>query len=225
MRMRRKRHLEDRLLNCSDVLVAKDYLNADTQEAVRTRKNLLNTAEIFGNFNPLHVELGCGLGGFCIELAKRNPDINILAVERISNVLVTAMERAKTENLKNLRFMNIPVECIQAYLKSGSADRIYLNFSTPLPKAGYIKQRLTHPRFLNIYKDILKPGGEVHQKTDSMHFFEYSVEQFSKEGFILKNISLDLHKSEFAEVNIVTEYEKNFSDKGMPIYRLEAVKP
>lgn len=224
MRMRRKRHLDERLLNCSDVLVAKDYLNADTQEAIRTRKHLINTEELFGNSNPLHVELGCGLGGFCIELAKRNPDINILAVERISNVLVTAMERAKEENLPNLKFMNIPVECIQAYLKSESAEKIYLNFSTPLPKAGYIKQRLTHPRFLKIYKDILKSGGEIHQKTDSMHFFEYSLEQFSKEGFLLKNISLDLHNSDFAEGNIVTEYEKNFSDKGMPIYRLEALK-
>jgi tRNA (guanine-N7-)-methyltransferase len=115
------------------------------------------------------------------------------------------------------------VEVLQCYLKSGSVQRIYLNFSTPLPEKSREKQRLTSDRFLKIYRDLLPDGGEIHQKTDSMPFFEYSLAQLSKNGFELKNISLDLHKSEFAAENIVTEYERKFSEKG-PIYRTEAIK-
>lgn len=224
MRMRRKRRLDERIERCSDVLIARDYLTADTRRVIAEKKSLLSYRDIFGNDNPVHVELGCGLGRFCIELAKRYPDINVIAVERTSNVIITALETAQREKLPNLRFLNIPVECLQVYLPESSVERIYLNFSTPLPKAGYAKQRLTHPRFIEIYTNVLKEGGEIHQKTDSMHFFEYSLEQFSSCGYALKNISLDLHNSDFAENNIVTEYENNFASKGLPIYRLEAVK-
>lgn len=223
MRMRRKRHLFDRLQNCEEYLLAKDYLTADTRRAIEERSSLLNLEEVFGNTNPVYLELGCGLGGFCIELAKRHPEINILAVERVTNVLLTALERAKEENLNNLRFLNIPVECLPAFLADCSVERIYLNFSTPLPKAGQVKQRLTHPSFLSLYYNLLKPGGEIHQKTDSPRFFEFSLESFSSVGFTLKDISLDLHHSDYT-ANIVTEYEKNFSDKGFPIYRLVAEK-
>ncbi len=224
MRMRRKRHLDERLAKCAPVLLARDYLNADTLQAIQGRSHLLSFRDVFGNDNPVEVELGCGLGGFCIEYARRHPDVNVLAVEKISNVLVAAMERAMQENLPNLRFLNIPAECLQAYLPSGGVRRIHLNFSTPLPKAGYARQRLTHPRFLAIYRDVLASGGEIWQKTDSMHFFEYSLEQLSFAGFRLKNISLDLHNSCYMAENIVTEYEHNFAEKGMPIYRLEAEK-
>lgn len=224
MRMRRKRNLEPRVEACKSVLVARDKMNKEALEAIGERRYILSFKEIFGNDNPVYLELGCGLGSFAIEHAKRYPDINLLAVEKISNVLVTAMERAMGENLPNLRFLNMPVECLEAYISDESVERIYLNFSTPLPKSSYARQRLTSPRFLDIYKKILVKGGEIHQKTDSMPFFEYSLEQFSADGFILKNISLDLHSSKYAEDNIVTEYEKNFSDKGMPIYKLEAVK-
>lgn len=223
MRMRRKRHLEERMAECKDVLLAKEYLTANTRKAIEEKRSLLDYQQIFGNHNPVHVELGCGLGGFCIELAKRRPDVNVIAVERVSNVLLTAMENAKKENLPNLRFLNIPVECLQIFIPENSVERIYLNFSTPLPKAGYAKQRLTHPIFLSIYSKILQDGGEIWQKTDSMHFFEFSIESFSAMGYRLKDISLDLHHSDFKE-NIVTEYENNFASQGLPIYRLVAVK-
>ena len=111
------------------------------------------------------------------------------------------------------------MEVLQCYLKSGSVGRIFLNFSTPLPEKTRERQRLTSKRFLDIYKDLLPSGGEVWQKTDDMHFFEYSLEQFSANGFRLQNISLDLHKSPFAAENIVTEYESRFAEKGPPIYR------
>ena len=99
--------------------------------------------------------------------------------------------------------------------------RILLYFSCPFPKSGYATHRLTHNRFLEIYKRLLKKGGEIHQKTDNMHFFEFSLEQLSASGFALKNVSLDLHKSGY-EGNIMTEYEEKFTSKGFPIYRLEA---
>ena len=102
-----------------------------------------------------------------------------------------------------------------------SIDRIYLNFSCPYPKYTYAAHRLTNRRFLDSYREYLKPAGEIHQKTDNMHFFEYSLEQYSLAGYGIKNISLDLHGSDF-QGNIVTEYEKKFSDIGMPIYRAEA---
>jgi len=225
MRMRRKRNLEPRLNACSSVIVARDHMGKEALSAIAERRYLLSYEEIFGNNNPVYLELGCGLGAFCIEFARRNPNVNILAVERISNVLVTATERALKEGLPNLRFMNMPVECLEAYIPDESVSRIFLNFSTPLPKSSCARQRLTSPRFLNIYKKLLSRGGEIHQKTDSASFFEYSLEQFSSCGFILKNISLDLHSSKFASENIITEYEKSFSDKGLPIYKLEAVKP
>ena len=99
--------------------------------------------------------------------------------------------------------------------------RIYLNFSCPFPKKSYASHRLTHERFLKIYKPLLKENAPICQKTDNMHFFEFSLEQLSNGGFALKNVSLDLHKSVF-EGNIETEYEHRFVSLGQPIYRLEA---
>lgn len=224
MRMHRKNNLEERLLRCTDVAPVMGVPDRNLKRLLENYREYLGLAAIFGNENPVFLELGCGCGGFCIEYARRHPEINLLAVERMSNVIITALENAKKAALPNLRFLNIPVEVLQCYLKSGSIGRIFLNFSTPLPEKTRERQRLTSPRFLNIYRDLLPVGGEVWQKTDNQAFFEYSLEQFSLHGFCLKNISLDLHKSAFAAENIVTEYERRFSDMGMPIYRLEAVK-
>ena len=224
MRMRHKTNLDERLQNCMDVMPILGVPDRNLKRMLEEYQNYLNLFELFGNDNPVYLELGCGCGGFSIEHAKRYPDINLSAVERMGNVIITALENAKKENLPNLRFLNIPVEVLQCYLKSGDISRIYLNFSTPLPETTREKQRLTSKRFLNIYRDLLCEKGEIHQKTDSMHFFEYSLEQFSTYGFKVKNISLDLHNSSFATENIITEYERKFSEKGMPIYRVEAVK-
>ena len=123
--------------------------------------------------------------------------------------------------LANVRFMNIGAEYLEKYLPDNSISRIYLNFSCPYPKKRYAHHRLTAPRFLEIYENIMVKGAEIHQKTDNMHFFEFSIEQFATYGYAIKNVSLDLHNSGF-EGNIVTEYEHRFSSAGMPIYRLEA---
>lgn len=217
--MRKKKHLEERLAECNNLLQLfsddSNYLTAIE------KKEYIDTKALFGNDNPVVLEIGCGKGNFACELAKANPDINVLALEKCSNVLVIACEKAMKESIPNLRFLRIGAEFLEKYITPESIDRIYLNFSCPYPKNAYENRRLTNPRFLKSYKAILKSGAEIHQKTDNMHFFEYSIEQLTGFGFCLKNVSLDLHNSEF-EGNIETEYEQKFSSMGMPIYRLEA---
>ena len=219
MRMRKKKHLEERLENCNNLLVL--YSDDSNFQTAIEKKEFIDTDELFGNGNPVVLEVGCGKGNFACELAKQNPDINVIALEKCANVIVIACEKAMKENITNLRFIQTGAEYLEKYIKPRSLDRIYLNFSCPYPKRAYENRRLTNIRFLKSYDVLLKEGAEIHQKTDNMHFFEYSIEQFSEYGFKLKNISLDLHNSNF-EGNIETEYEHKFASIGMPIYRLEA---
>lgn len=220
MRMRKKKNLETRLSECEEYLLDADSEDRDFSKA-RENKKLYNFEEIFGNSNPVRMEIGCGKGTFVLETAKRNPDINFIAVEKVRNVIVAACEKVKEEGLSNVRFMASGAEYLPSFIPEGSIDLIYLNFSCPFPKAKYARHRLTHRYFLEIYRRLLKQGGEIHQKTDNMHFFEFSIEELSQSGYKIRNVSLDLHNSDF-EGNIVTEYEKRFSDLGQPIYRLEA---
>ncbi len=219
MRMRKKKHLEERIEKCNNVisLISED---SNVLTAIE-KKEYIDTKAFFGNDNPVVLEIGCGKGRFACELAKREPDINVLALEKCENVLVMACETAMKENITNLKFLHSGAEYLEKYIRPESIDRIYLNFSCPYPKNRYANHRLTNQRFLKSYEVILKKGAEIHQKTDNMHFFEYSIEQLTSYGFSLKNISLDLHNSEF-EGNIETEYEHRFASQGMPIYRLEA---
>ncbi len=220
MRMRKKKHLSERLgaLNNLTVLETEDR----NELTAVLEKSYLDFGAIFGNQNPVYLEIGCGKGGFCRELASRFPDINILAVEKTANVMVTACEQGA--GLPNLHFLLGGAEYLTKFIPQGSISGIYLNFSCPFPKKKYAAHRLTAARFLRIYKELLADGAEIHQKTDNMHFFEFSIEQFSQNGFALKNVSLDLHASEFKD-NIMTEYEQLFSSLGQPIYRLEAFIP
>lgn len=217
--MRRKKNLENRLADCGDYIIYLD--REDKNFSVKDTKDILDLEKIFGNSNPVELEIGCGKGQFARESAKINPDINYLAVEKSSNVIVDAASAAIAEGIENLRFARGDAEYLDCFIPPKSVKNIYLNFSCPYPKNTYARHRLTHGGFLEIYKKLLADGGEIYQKTDNMHFFEFSLEQFSQNGFALKNISLDLHNSDF-EGNIMTEYEKKFSEQGFPIYRLEA---
>ncbi len=220
MRMRRKKHLESRIDACAELLLPFCTIGLDSRTAT-LEKEYVNYSELFGNDNPVELEVGCGKGGFICELAARNPDINYIAVEKTRNVLCAACEQAQRMGLTNVRFMNIGAEYLEKYLPDHTISRVYLNFSCPFPKKRYEHHRLTAQRFLAIYENLMTPGAEIHQKTDNMHFFEYSIEQLATYGYAIKNVSLDLHNSGF-EGNIVTEYERRFSSAGMPIYRLEA---
>ena len=221
MRMRKKRNLEPRMQRCAPVLIARGSPNKNLKLTAETFRAPMDFAQIFGNDNPVELEVGCGNGGFIAELAKRNPDVNFVAVELCTNVILTAMERVMAEKIPNVRFLNIPAEILACYFPEQSVKTVYLNFSTPLPGSSHERQRLTSPRFLAIYRALLKDGGRIVQKTDSEPFFDYSLEKFAECGFDVRCVSRDLHHSEWAAENIVTEYEANFAAKGL---RAVAVK-
>ncbi|MBR3755348.1 MAG: tRNA (guanosine(46)-N7)-methyltransferase TrmB [Clostridia bacterium] len=220
MRMRKKKYLEERLNECGDNIIQLFSDDRNFMTAIE-KKEYFNFEELFGNGKPVVLEVGCGKGKFACELAKANPEINVLALEKVANVIVAASEKAREEKIENLRFLHGGAEYLEKYIPPKSIERIYLNFSCPYPKKAYANHRLTNARFLKSYAVILKDGAEIHQKTDNMHFFEYSLEQYSAFGFKIKNASLDLHNSGF-EGNIETEYEHRFASQGMPIYRVEA---
>lgn len=223
MRMRKKKHLSERLSVVADLLFV---INSEDRNFNHSEQNAdyIDLEAWFGRKAPLFLEIGCGKGRFAVEYAKTHPEINLIALEKDSNVIVSAAEAAKATGLTNLKFIQGSAEYLERHLKKQSVELIFLNFSCPYPKNTYAVHRLTHEVFLNRYKRLLAKDGEIHQKTDNMHFFEFSIEQLSLSGFAIKNLSLDLHNSDF-EGNIVTEYEQKFLSLGKPIYRLEAYLP
>ena len=178
--------------------------------------------ELFGNNNPLHIEIGCGKGQFMSTLAKLNPDINYIAIEKFDSVLLRCLEKIINDDIPNLKIAVMDAAVLGTYFADDEVDRIFLNFSDPWPKSHHAKRRLTSPLFLDLYKHVLKDEGEIHFKTDNRGLFEYSLESFNNNGFKLSHISLDLHKdTEKYPDNITTEFEDKWSKLG-PIYRLEA---
>lgn len=222
MRMHRKHNLDTRLDSCSSVLYVPEITDKNMKRAVES-KEYLDFNKLFGNDNPVELEIGCGFGTFICELAARNPDVNYIAVEKISNVVVSAAERAKKEGIKNLFFLNCAAEILPKYIPDGRVRKIYLNFSTPLPKLGYAKQRLTHPRFLEKYKLLLAEGGVIVQKTDDRDFYLFSLDGYLQCGFEILESCEDLTALADPE-NIVTEYEQKFISLGKNIYRIMAKK-
>lgn len=217
MRMHRKSHLDERLLKCKNLTIAD--VGEKNMKAAATLRDLLDFKAIFGNDNAVHLEIGCGKGRFACELARRNPGINFVAVEKISNVLIEACESAESAAISNLHFLNSAAEVLPRYIPEGSVERIYLNFSNPLPKLGYAKQRLTHPRFLELYKKLLKQGGTIVQKTDDGDFYRFSLESYASCGYEIVEKCDDLAALGDAD-NIVTEHEQRFMDMGKNIYRI-----
>lgn len=181
-------------------------------------------AEVFGNDHPIHIEVGMGKGQFIIEMAKRNPEINYIGIEKYSSVLVRAVEKLEDFEQNNLRLIRMDAENIEEVFDKDEVDRIYLNFSDPWPKDRHAKRRLTSTRFLERYNNILTPEGRVMFKTDNKDLFDFSLEQVEEAGWILENHTYDLHHSEYNEGNVMTEYEEKFSAKGNPICRLVAYR-
>lgn len=180
-----------------------------------------NWKEVFGNDNPVHIEVGTGKGQFIIGMAKQNPDINYIGIELFDSVIVCALEKViEAEKPSNLRLLKVNGAKLEEYFAKGDVSRVYLNFSDPWPKARHAKRRLTHGGFLKIYEDVLIDNGEVHFKTDNRGLFEYSLVSMNEYGMALNYVSLDLHAN-MPEDNVMTEYEQKFSAKGQPIYRLE----
>lgn len=181
--------------------------------------------ELFDNDNPIHIEIGMGKGQFIMELARRNPDINYIGIEKYSSVLVRALEKRELEpEMTNLYFIRMDAEYITDVFDTNEVDRIYLNFSDPWPKDRHAKRRLTSTHFLGLYDQLLAPEGRVIFKTDNRGLFDFSLEQVPEAGWILENYTYDLHNSEYNKGNIMTEYETKFSAMGTPINRLVAYR-
>lgn len=179
---------------------------------------------LFGNDHPLHVEIGMGKGKFIMELAAANPRINYIGIEKYSSVLLRALEKRAEMELPNLYFIRFDAEYLGEIFDRDEIDRIYLNFSDPWPKDRHAKRRLTSKEFLAKYDQCLKREGEVIFKTDNRMLFDFSVEEAAAAGWNLKEVTYDLHHSEYMDGNVMTEYEERFSAMGNPIHRLVAYR-
>ncbi len=180
--------------------------------------------DLFGNSQPIHIEIGMGKGQFLIQLAKENPEVNYIGIERYSSVLVRAVEKRKDLELPNLYFIVYDAADINGIFEEDEVSRIYLNFSDPWPKDRHAKRRLTSKEYFERYDKILIPKGEVIFKTDNDLLFEFSLEQVDAAGWKLHNYTYDLHHSSYVEGNVMTEYEEKFSALGNPIHRLVAYR-
>ena len=209
MRMRKKKHCSERLECCAELWIKEP-------EALKGKWRGL-----FGNDNPIHIEIGCGKGQFICTMAQNNPHINYIAIDVVPDVLVTALEKACAMGIQNVRFIIADAAKLGDYFEFDEIKQIYLNFSDPWKKSRQAKRRLTHKNFLNVYKSLLKNGNLICFKTDNRALFEFSLNSFANENFKLQNITLDLHNSNF-EGNVMTEYETRLAEAGMPIYRREA---
>lgn len=177
--------------------------------------------EVFGNENPLHLEVGMGKGQFIRDMAIKYPDINFIGVEVVPSVLVKAIRKIEPEALPNVKLLCVHAEQLANIFAEGEVDQLYLNFSDPWPKKRHEKRRLTYQTFLMVFKQILRPNGEIHLKTDNQGFFEYSLVSMTRFGMELLDVSLNLHKR-LDQSNVMTEYEERFARLGHPIYYLVA---
>ncbi len=216
MRMRKKKNSESRLSACERYLFTSDGVMEDPSSA-------------FGKEGaPVYLEIGAGKGGFACKMAERHSDACYFAMERVTDCVVLGAELAASGQhgeLNNLRFLIDTADNLLHIFAPGSVDAIFLNFSDPWSKKGYAKRRLTHRRYLAVYMNLLRDGGTLRFKTDNVGLFDFSLEEIEAMGLTPTIVTRDLHASRWNEGNIMTEYEKNFSEQGMKINMLEIRKP
>lgn len=220
MRMRRKKNLDERVDEVRPYLLWADTDILDARQAIEDKKYV--DLSCFDPARPLVLELGCGKGKFALEYTERFPEQNYLAIEKLTNVIIVGAEDAKELKRENLRFLCTGAEYLQRFLPPCLVDKIIINFPCPLHKETYHEKRLTDKRFLAIYDELLKEGGEIQLKTDNARMFAYSIEQMSAYGLLIDEVTLDLHNSPYNADNIVTEYESKYTEQGLPIYHLRA---
>ncbi len=211
MRMRIKKHGAERLAACGNLLLD------------RPATPIASSCDVIGEDLPLWLEIGCGKGDFACGMAEMHPDVCFVALERISNVMVNAVEKATARaefRPDRLRFAVADAATLPEWFAPQSLDAIFLNFSDPWPKKGHTKRRLTHRAFLSTYFSLLKSGGRLAFKTDNVGLFDFTLEELAALGKTPDALTRDLHNSPYNEGNVETEYEKNFSQKGYPIHYL-----
>ncbi len=215
MRMRKKKNGAARLAACAEVLLEKP-------------ENPISDAKgIIGKDAKIYLEIGAGKGGFARETARRNPDVLYLAMEKVSDCVVLAAERAVAtadERCGNLRFLVANADDLLSWFAPDSVDAIFLNFSDPWPKAGYYKRRLTYRKYLETYFLLLKKGGTLSVKTDNENLFAFTKEELAALGIEPDIATDDLHASPYAAENVMTEYESNFVSQGLNIHYLKTHK-
>ena len=209
MRVRKRKGAEEHLANHPQYVILEP-------EAAKGKWH-----QLFGNDNPIHIEVGSGKGAFITGMAQQNPDINYIGIDIQLSVLSYALDKFLASGAENVKLLRVDGSALTNYFEDGEVDMMYLNFSDPWPKSRHEKRRLTYKTFLDTYKQILPKNGEIHFKTDNRGLFEYSLTSFSQYGMILNKVWLDLHASDY-EGNVMTEYERKFSEKGQVIYRVEA---
>jgi len=205
--MRRKPNLTARLEKCGHMLIT---------DPMSFRGRWLGEFQ----YNELHIELGCGKGRFTVESAMLSPDKLFLALEKNANVLVVALESAEREGVQNVRFINAMADYLTDFFAPGEVSCIYLNFSDPWPSHRHEKRRLTAQSFLELYRQVLRPGGEIYFKTDNLLLFEFSLLEFERMGFEIVEETRDLHKN--GPVGVMTDYEQKFHEQGMAIFQCVA---
>ena len=216
MRMRKKKNSESRLLACEKYLL-------NTEEKIENPNSVMGS-----EYAKVFLEIGAGKGGFACAMAERNPDAAYFAMERVTDCVVLCAEKAASGEfgeLSNLRFLIDTADNLMHIFPRESVDAIFLNFSDPWSKKGYAKRRLTHRRYLSMYMNLLRDGGTICFKTDNVGLFDFSLEEIEAMGLTPTIVTRDLHDSEWNEGNVMTEYEKNFSEQGMKINMLKIVKP
>ena len=182
--------------------------------------------EYFSNDKPIRIEIGMGKGQFIYEMAKQNPDINFVGIEKYSSVLLRAIQKMEEEPLPNLIFIRMDAEDITDVFDAGEVDKIYLNFSDPWPKDRHAKRRLESRQFLKRYETILKDAGFIEFKTDNNDLFDFALEEVEAAGWKMIAFTRDLHADEkLCAGNIMTEYEAKFSAMGNPINKYIIQKP
>lgn len=205
MRMRRKPNLLPRMDACGGLIVREP-------KEMRGHWN-----ELFPEAKEIQLELGCGKGRFTVGTAQANPDVMLVAVERVPDAMVVAAERAKELGLNNVFFVDADAANLEEYFAPDEISRIYINFCDPWPGARYAKRRLTHPDFLRRYRKVLAPDGQIHFKTDNHDLYEWSLFQFPKAGFELSEVTRNLHENGIC--GVMTDYEEKFHNMGTPINR------
>lgn len=211
--MRKKPNLIPRMERCARILIP-------TSEEEYTQRG--HWRDLMPEATALHVELGCGKGRFTVETAAQNPDVLFIAVERVPDAMVIAMERAMELNLKNVFFMDDDAARLPMIFAPGEVDRIYVNFCDPWPGHRHARRRLTSEGFLSVYRQVLKDGGQIHFKTDNRDLFEWSLFQFPKVGYELSEVTRNLHEN--GPCGVMTDYEEKFHNLGTHINRCVGTK-
>ena len=209
MRMRKRQNLAPRMEACRSVWL---------EDAAYLRGNWRS---LMPQARELRLEIGCGKGKFTVETAALEPDVLFVAVERVQEALVLAMESAIRLGLKNVFFVSLDAANIDQFFDVGEIDLLYINFCDPWPRSKNAKRRLTYHTFLDKYRTVIRLGGQIHFKTDNAKLFEWSLEEMTADGLELHNVTRDLHEN--GPVGIMTGYEEKFYALGTPINRCELI--